>query len=105
MAGLRFSSLALALALAAGATLAHAQFIPRQRDPGGMSFEERQRLREELQDARRDVYEPREERELRERRRQERMRRAGEASRLTPEEREKLRRDIQDANRDLERRR
>jgi hypothetical protein len=67
-----------------------------QRDPGlkggapgknqGMSRDERQRLRNDMQDVNRD------------RNRQERPQRQ-----LSPQEREQLRRDIQDANRNLKR--
>lgn len=66
--------------------------------PGGMSSQERERLRQELNSARRDVY-----------------REGGRPPEYDPrrppqrpmpaEERERLRRDILDANRDLERRR
>ena len=66
--------------------------------PGGMSSEQRERLRQELNSARRDVYgdggrppeyDPR----------------RGPQRPMLPAERERLRRDIMDANRDLERRR
>ena len=62
-----------------------------------MDRDERQRLREDLDSARRDVYRDRERRD-RERYREDRR------ERLSPQERERLRRDVQDANKDLERR-
>ena len=81
----------LIIALTLGAAPAFAQ-----RDPGskggvpgknqGMSRDERQRMRNDMQDVNRD------------RNRQERPQRQ-----LSPQEREQLRRDIQDANRDLRR--
>jgi len=102
--------LAIALGAAARPALAeHARF------QGGARFEalrgilqvqaqrrmdrnERQRLREDLDSARRDVYRDRERRD-REGYREDRR------ERLSPQDRERLRRDVQDANRDLERRR
>ena len=62
-----------------------------------MSWEDRQRLREQVRNGNmtRD--------EARERWREERERRGLDRGR-SPEERERLRRDVQDANRDLERR-
>ncbi len=91
-------ALVLALTFAAGSALA--QPGPRKGGPGyqpreHMSQEQRQRLRQDLNDARREVY--------RERPREERMRRGADAGRLSPEEREQLRRDILDANRQLRR--
>ncbi len=62
-----------------------------------MDRDERARLREDLDSARRDVYRDRE--RGRERYREDRR------ERLSPQDRERIRRDIQDANRDLERRR
>jgi hypothetical protein len=87
-------ALLLALAVAAGAVLAQnrpgpGKFRPQ---PGGMKAEERQRLREDLNAARRDVY------------RQAPDQRRYEQRELSAEERERLRRDINDANRDLRRR-
>ena len=63
-----------------------------------LSWEERQRLREQV----RSGEMTRE--EARERRREERARRAGEQGRFSPEERERLRRDVLEANRAIERR-
>ena len=81
----------LIIALTLGSAPAFAQ-----RDPGskggapgknqGMSRDERQRMRNDMQDVNRD------------RNRQERPQRQ-----LSPQEREQLRRDIQDANRNLKR--
>ena len=66
--------------------------------PAGMSQEERERFRRELNSARRDVYrEPGRSPEFDPRRLPQRP--------MPPEERERLRRDILDANRDFERRR
>jgi hypothetical protein len=76
-----------ALAAASGGALAQRP-DPRMRE---MSPAARERLREQVDSARRDVY------------RHPRQGRGRE--RLTPAQREQLRRDIQDANRDLERRR
>ena len=63
-----------------------------------MSWEDRQRLREQVRSGQmtRD--------EARERWREERARRASEPGRSGPEDRERLRRDVLEANRDLERR-
>jgi len=63
-----------------------------------LSWEERQRLREQVRSGEmtRD--------EARERWREERSRRAIEQGRFSPEERERLRRDVLEANRDLPRR-
>jgi len=78
---------AAALAAASGSALAQR----RESGDGKMSPAARERLREQVESARRDAYRhPREERGR---------------ERLTPAQRERLRRDIQDANRDLERRR
>jgi hypothetical protein len=78
---------AAALAAASGSALAQR----RDSDDSRMSPAARERLREQVDSARRDAYRrPREERGR---------------ERLTPAQRERLRRDIQDANRDLERRR
>ena len=66
--------------------------------PGGMSSEERERLRQELNSARRDVYRDNG-------RPPEYDPRRGPQRPMLPAERERLRRDILDANRDLERRR
>ena len=63
-----------------------------------LSWEERQRLREQV----RSGQMTRE--EARERWREERARRAGEDGRFTPEQREQLRRDVLEANRDLPKR-
>lgn len=66
--------------------------------PAGMSQEERERFRQELNSARRDVYrEQGRPPEFDPRRLPQRP--------MPPEERERLRRDILDANRDFERRR
>ncbi|HUJ86670.1 MAG TPA: hypothetical protein VLX30_07445, partial [Burkholderiales bacterium] len=82
--------LALGAALAAASGGALAQGRGWRERP--LTPQERERLREQVDSARRDVY-----------------RRQGDerahARQLTPEQREQLRRDIQDANRDLERRR
>lgn len=87
-----------------------------QRQQGRMNWEERQRLREELNSARREVYkdggagaldaDARRDahRAEMQRLREERVRRLGEAQRMSPEERAQLRRDIGEANRDIERR-
>ena len=63
-----------------------------------MSWEERQRLREQVRSGQMSRE------EARERRREERARRAGDPGRFSPEERERLRRDVLEANRDIERR-
>ena len=91
--------LSIALALCAGGGPALGQ--TRQHGPGAapgaahMSPEERQRLREDMHSARRDVY--------RDGQRQDRqLPPAG--GRLSPSEREKLRRDVEDANRGMRRR-
>ena len=81
--------LLIALTLAAGPAFAQRGDREQKGPPGksqGMSKDERQRMREDMQ----DVY--------RDRNRQDRPR-----QQLSPQEREKLRRDIQDANRDLKR--
>ena len=81
--------LILAFALTASTALAQRADREQKGPPGkqqGMSKDERQRMREDMQ----DVY--------RDRNRQDRPR-----QQLSPQEREKLRRDIQDANRDLKR--
>ena len=74
--------------------------IQRQMPPPDrrMSWEDRQRLREQVRSGQmtRD--------EAREHRREERARRAAEPGRTSPEDRERLRRDVLEANRDLERR-
>jgi hypothetical protein len=81
--------IAFAAAFAAASGGAFAQRPdPRERP---MSPAARERLREQVESARRDAY------------RNPRQGRGRE--RLTPAQRERLRRDIQDANRDLERRR
>ena len=81
-----------------------------------MSWEERQRLREELNSTRREVYKnggagaldagARRDahRAEMQRLREERMRRLGDAQRMSPEERAQLQRDIREVNRDIERR-
>ena len=66
--------------------------------PGGMSSEQRERLRQELNSARREVYRDNA-------RPPEYDPRRGPQRPMLPSERERLRRDILDANRDLERRR
>jgi uncharacterized membrane protein len=87
--------LLLVLCLAATGTVAFAQNRPQgQEGRGRMSPEERQRLREDMNSARRDVY--------REGRPQPQLPPAG--GRMSPEEREKLRRDVIDANRGMQRR-
>jgi len=83
----------LVLAFAAVLAAASASALAQRRDSGDdrMSPAARERLREQVDSARRDAY-----RQPREGRGRER---------LTPAQRERLRRDIQDANRDLEHRR
>ena len=88
----RRATLVLALAAALAATSGRALAQGRGWREHPMTPQERERLREQVDSARRDVY------------RQQRDERAR-ARQLTPEQREQLRRDIQDANRDLERRR
>ncbi|TAK51999.1 MAG: hypothetical protein EPO27_01980 [Betaproteobacteria bacterium] len=61
---------------------------------GGMSWEERQRLREELKSGRRDDFRGRPHADPRR-----------QPPPMAPEDRERLRRDLRDANRDLGRRR
>jgi hypothetical protein len=81
--------LALILALMLATPAAFAQQRESKGVPGknqGMSRDERQRMRNDMQDVNRD------------RNRQERPQRQ-----LSPQEREQLRRDIQDANRNLKR--
>ena len=78
-----------------------------------MSGEERQRLRDELNSARREVYkdggagarDAEAHRAAMQRLREERIRRIGDVQRMSPEERARLQRDIHDANRDIERQR
>ena len=60
-----------------------------------MSPEERQRLREDMNAAKRDVYRDRD---------QQRREMPPPGGRMSPEEREKLRRDMMDANRGMPRR-
>ena len=82
-------SLVLLLALMVATPSAFAQRDQKGVPPGknqGMSRDERQRLRNDMQDVNRD------------RNRQDRPQRQ-----LSPQEREQLRRDIQDANRNLKR--
>ncbi|HLX81053.1 MAG TPA: hypothetical protein VKS43_10755 [Burkholderiales bacterium] len=86
-------ALVLSSALAQPGPRAHPMPPPERR----MSWEDRQRLREQV----RNGNMTRE--EARERWREERDQRTLERGR-TPEEREKLRRDVQETNRDLERR-
>lgn len=96
--GRRMKRIALLLALALAAAPALAQRYPGKGGPPGparMDAEERQRLREDLNAARRDVYrEPPGQRRF--------ERRA--PGRMSDAEREQLRRDVLDANRDLQRR-
>ena len=82
-------SLVLLLALMVSTPSAFAQRDQKGAPPGknqGMSRDERQRMRNDMQDVNRD------------RTRQDRPQRQ-----LSPQEREQLRRDIQDANRNLKR--
>ena len=94
MRSMRALLLALMLALSLPAAAQHgrrgeAGAQPDRRGHGqNMSSEDRRRLREDVNSARRDYG------------RQDRYRQ----DRMAPEEREKLRRDVQDANRDLRRR-
>jgi uncharacterized membrane protein len=93
--GVLLARLLLLLCLAAGTTGSFAQ----QKPPGPdgrdrMSPAERQRLRDDMHSARRDVY--------RDGRPQPQLPPAG--GRMSPEEREKLRRDVIDANRGMPRR-
>ncbi|MGH8745948.1 MAG: hypothetical protein ACREUK_05605, partial [Burkholderiales bacterium] len=88
----RRAILVLALAAAIGAPGGSALAQGRGWRERPLTPQERERLREQVDSARRDVY--RRQREEHPHPRQ-----------LTPEQREQLRRDIQDANRDLERHR
>lgn len=91
--------LLLALVLgAAGAGGAQSAFA--QRAPY-LSPQERERLRQDLDSARRDQYRGRE--QERARQQPDQQQRRGE--RLSPGERERLRRDVMDANRNMRRRR
>ncbi len=92
MTSMRRATLQLVLAAALAAASASVLAQERGWREHPMSPQERERLREQVDSARRDVY------------RQRREERSP-ARQLTPEQREQLRRDIQDANRDLERRR
>ena len=83
--------LALGLAAMAGPALAE-----RQGRGQHMSPEERQRLREDMNATRRDVY--------RDGGQQQRRDMPPPGGRMSPEEREKLRRDVMDANRGMPRR-
>ncbi|MSQ53874.1 MAG: hypothetical protein EXR31_00750 [Betaproteobacteria bacterium] len=87
--------LIFALCLAAGSASAFAQHRQQGQDGSDrMSPQERQRLRDDMHSARRDVY--------RDNRPQPPLPPAG--GRMSEEEREKLRRDVIDANRGLPRR-
>lgn len=90
------------VALLVGAALAGAAGDALAQRRGYLTPEERERLREDLNAARRDVYRNRGAQPP-----QQQMpppeRRPG--GRMTPEEREQLRRDIMDANRNMHRRR
>ena len=93
-------SLTIAFVLAAASMAAFAQ-----QDGGRMKWEERQRLRQDLNSFKPPVRREPGPQEERERLREERMRRATQENRFSSEEREQLRRDILDANRDMRRRR
>lgn len=100
--------LPLILVLASAAALAQdGRWRPREPGPrwqrampaplaphGGMSWEERQRLRDELKSGRRDDFGRQPQADPRRQMRP-----------MAPEDRERLRRDLRDANRDLGRRR
>lgn len=86
---IRVLLLALGLAAVAGPALAQHQGRGQH-----MSPEERQRLREDMNAAKRDVY----------RDGQQRRDMPAPGGRMSPEEREKLRRDMMDANRGMPRR-
>ena len=88
----RRALLVLALAAAIGVPGGSALAQGRDWRERPMTPQERQRLREQVDSARRNVYRQRHEERAH-------------ARQLTPEQREQLRRDIQNANRDLERRR
>jgi hypothetical protein len=96
---------ALALALAAETAFAQQHQAPERFGGrpahGAMNPEERQRLREDLNAARRDLY--RERPGGRRMERDERGRGGPGHGRLSPQQREQLRRDILDANRELRR--
>jgi hypothetical protein len=84
----------LALTLGAGPAFAQqrdARGVPGKNPGQGMSRDERERLRNDMQ----DVYRDRGGERARQERPQQRQ--------LSPQEREQLRRDIQDANRNLKR--
>ena len=85
--------LLLALGLAA---VAGPAFAERQGRGQHMSPEERQRLRDDMNAARRDVY--------RDGGQQQRREMPPPGGRMSPEDREKLRRDMMDANRGMPRR-
>jgi hypothetical protein len=86
------------LALLLGAALAGASGTVLAQRRRSLDPQERERLHEDLNSARRDVYR----RQGRERGREQGR---GERGRMTPAEREQLRRDVMDANRNLRRRR
>ena len=91
--GLRCFALALGVAALAGSAAAQ----PPQRQGPHMSPQERQRLRDDMNAARRDVY-----RDSQPQPQRPDMPPPG--GRMSPEDREKLRRDLMDANRGMPRR-
>jgi len=82
------------VALLLGAFLAGASGTVLAQRGRGLNPQERERLREDLNSARRDVYRG-------QGREREREQDRGRGGRMTPAEREQLRRDIMDANRSL----
>lgn len=86
------------LVLLLGAALAGASGTALAQRRRSLNPQERERLREDLDSARRDVYRG-------QGRAREREQGRGRGGRMTPAERERLRRDIMDANRNLRRRR
>jgi hypothetical protein len=91
------------VALLVGAALAGAAGNALAQRRGYLTPEERERLREDLNAARRDVYRNRGAQPPQPPQQMPPERRQG--GRMTPEEREQLRRDIMDANRNMHRRR
>lgn len=90
------------LALLLGAALAGASGTALAQHRRSMDPQERERLREDLDSARRDLYRGQGQGQHRERGREQDRGRGG---RMTPAQREQLRRDIMDANRNLHRKR
>ncbi|MGE5130771.1 MAG: hypothetical protein ACM3IK_14110 [Sphingomonadaceae bacterium] len=91
------------VALLVGAALAGAAGDALAQRRGYLTPEERERLREDLNAARRDLYRNRGPQQPPQQQMPPPERRQG--GRMTPEEREQLRRDIMDANRNMHRRR